>query len=80
MCSTLAALPAVQDVAGLCRVRKLGVPTPVPLHVNPDHGLVFMSKVDCSTLKQCLNAAAEVDAGEAGGCRVSYLCPDYQDI
>jgi hypothetical protein len=48
----------------MCRVRKLGVPTPVPYHVDSQHGLVYCSKVDATPLAQKLDAAQELDAGE----------------
>jgi hypothetical protein len=57
----------VQEVAGLCRVRKLGVPTPVPYHVDTQHDLVYCSKVDATPLAKQLDAAQQLDEGEGSG-------------
>lgn len=49
--------PCQQDVAGMCRARKVGVPTPTPYHVSSQHSLVFCERVDGGTLQQRLAEA-----------------------
>lgn len=51
----------------MCRVRKLGVPTPTPYLLNKEQHLVVTSRVEGVTLQQRLQQTHEVDAGVCPG-------------
>ena len=69
---TASRLPAcvLQEVRSLLRARKMGVPTPVPYHVDLATACIYMERVGGESVKALLRQAELGAEGEAGGSRV----------
>ena len=62
-----------QEVRSLLRARKLGVPTPVPFHVDPATACIYMERVAGQSVKALLRQAELGAEGVRRGAAAPFL-------